>query len=99
LAKVVSSPPKITPKSTTSRLYRVYFTMKKASRRHPYFTFGILLGLLLSLSLWTRGRARKGKGPGGIIDGSGTGLGMFKLDRKDSLLGSVGLGGQNGKVD
>ena len=103
LPKVLASPPKITAKSTTSSIVRVFMETRKAIRNHPYLGLGILVVVLAVLATWGRTRIRRGKGAMGLMNGSGSGTGFFKLDGKDGLLGGVGLGGggggQNGKVD
>ncbi|KAI9756700.1 MAG: hypothetical protein M1815_003065 [Lichina confinis] len=103
LPKVLASPPKITAKSTTSSVVRVFMETRKATRKHPYLGSAILVVLLAVLAIWGRTRIRRGRGATGFMNGSGSGPGFFKLDGKDGLLGGVGLGGggggQNGKVD
>ena len=100
LPKVVSSPPKIKSKSTNSSIENVFFELRKASNRHPYLSLGVFVAVLVSLALWGRGKIRRGKGPSGLTSGSNQRAGFFRLDGKESLLGTAGLGGgQNGKVD
>ncbi|KAI9756788.1 MAG: hypothetical protein M4579_003705 [Chaenotheca gracillima] len=101
LPKVVKSPPELKAKSSTSSLETVYYEVRSASNSHPYISIGCLVGMLVGLAIWGRGRIRRGKNsPGGPIingsSGSGGGGGFFRLDGKEGLLGG---GGQNGKVD
>ncbi|KAI9783164.1 MAG: hypothetical protein M1816_001486 [Peltula sp. TS41687] len=106
LPKVVSSPPKLKPKSTTSSIGLLLFEIRKAFHNHPYFGFAGVLAALVTLSIWGRGRIRRGRGvAGGLMNGSSGhgGVGFFKLDGKEGGLsgsaGSHGGGNQNGKVD
>ncbi|KAI9833533.1 MAG: hypothetical protein M1826_007147 [Phylliscum demangeonii] len=100
LPKIVSSPPKIKPKSTASSLETLVFTIRRAANRHPYLMSGVLLAAFVALTLWSRRMIRRAKGHGHFPSGSGQGAGFFKLDGKEGLIGSAGLGGApNGKVD
>lgn len=100
LPKVVSSPPKLKSKSTSSSIEKLFFEIQRTFHNHPYLGFASLLAALVTFSVWGRGRIRRGRGPGGLMNGSGQGVGFFKLDGKEGLLGSAGHGGnQNGKVD
>ena len=100
LPKIISSPPKIKAKSTTSSIERVLFRTKRLAYQHPYIASIILVGLITGLSIWGRTMLGRGRGASAIITGSSPRRGFFKLDGKDGLLGGVGLGsGQNGKVD
>jgi protein disulfide-isomerase len=92
LPKVVISPPKIKPKSTTSRLETWFFELRGAASAHPILTLFFIIGTLVGGGIWGRGRIKSGKGfPG--FPGAG---GFFKLDGKEGLLGG---GGPSGKVD
>lgn len=100
LPKVVSSPPKLKPKSTMTTIGRLFFELRRALSNHPYLMLGGLLGLLVTLASWGRRRMRRGRGLGASMNSSSHGAGFFRLDGKDGLLASAGLGGgQNGKVD
>ncbi|KAI9821307.1 MAG: hypothetical protein M1827_004043 [Pycnora praestabilis] len=95
LPKIVSSPPKLTPKSTTSNLENLFFQIRGACSGHPWVTIGALIGIIVSAAIWGRGRIRKARGPSGSSGG-----GFFQLDGKEGLLGGGGGGGgANGKVD
>ena len=83
IPKVVTSPPKIKPKSTIGSFEKFFFDIRGAISGHPYLSVGLLLGLLLGTASWGRGRMRRSRG------------GFFRLDEKDGLLG----GNINGKVD
>ena len=100
LPKIVSSPPKIKSKSTTSSIEKVFFELRRALGNHPYLTLIGFLGLCVGAAIWGRSRIRNGKGSGGILGASSPKVGFFRLDGKDGLLGAAGLGGgSNGKVD
>lgn len=100
VSKVVSSSPKLRPKSTTSSILKPFFEIRRVFRNHPYLGLAGLLAILVTTSVWGRRRIRRGRGPGGLMNSSGQGVGFFRLDGKEGLLGSAGLGGnQNGKVD
>ena len=93
LSKVVTDPPKLTPKFTTGAIEHVFFQAKGASTSHPFISGGLFVVVLVSAALWVRGRMRKAKG---FTTGSmGGGGGFFTLDEKGGLLN----GGGTGKVD
>ncbi|KAI9678363.1 MAG: hypothetical protein M1817_006310 [Caeruleum heppii] len=96
LPKIVSSPPKLKPKSTTPAFEKLFFELRAYSISHPYMAMGILAGAMVVLAIWGRGRIRRGKNVMGSVNGSASGSGFFKIDGKEGLLGG---GGQNGKVD
>ncbi|KAI9784066.1 MAG: hypothetical protein M1835_003657 [Candelina submexicana] len=86
LPKIVSNPPKLTPKSTTGRIEEAFFRLRGASSSHPWLTLAfVFVGLVIG-GLWGKGRIRRGKGFGG---GGG---GFFTLD------GEKGAGA-GGKAD
>ncbi|KAF2489284.1 putative disulfide isomerase [Lophium mytilinum] len=87
LKSIVTSPPRITPKSTTGAIERFFFQLRGVFGSHPWLAVGVLLGFLGAVGVWGRGRIRKGR-----VWGSG---GYFQLNEKDGLLG----GGAGGKVD
>jgi len=88
---VVSIPPKISPKSTTGKLESAFFHVRGASTGHPWISLGALVGIMIGVALWGRGRIRRAKGASGS-----SGAGFFQLDGKEGLLSG---GGANGKVD
>ncbi len=83
IPKVVASPPKIKPKSTISSFEKFFFDVRGAISGHPFLSIGVIAGIVFSVAMWSRGRARRRSG------------GFFRLDEKDGLLG----GNTNGKVD
>lgn len=83
IPKIVSSPPKIKPKSTISKFEKFFFNIRGKINGHPYFSILSLVGIALGALTWSKGRARRNRG------------GYFKLDDKDRLLNM----GNNGKVD
>ncbi|XTI87921.1 putative disulfide isomerase [Cenococcum geophilum] len=90
LSKVVASPPKISPKSTTGAIEHFFFQIRNACGSHPWLALGVFIGFLASVSIWGKSRIRRGRN-----FGSNTG-GFFQLDGKEGLLGGVSA---NGKVD
>ena len=83
IPKVVSSPPKIKPKSTIGAVEKFFFDLRGTISGHPFLSVGLIMGIFVGLSLYGRGRMRKSRG------------GFFRLDEKDGLLG----GSMGGKVD
>ena len=86
LPKIVSDPPKLTPKYTTGKVQQVFLQARGASTSHPWISVGILLCAVATIAIWGRGRIRRTKGPAG---------GFFQLDGKERILS----GGGTGKVD
>ena len=70
--------------------------MRSAAGEHPLLTIGIVIGIIIGITMWTRGRGRRLRGHGGVLNGSGGSGGFLRLDGKESLLGG---GASNGKVD
>ncbi|KAE9363664.1 thioredoxin-domain-containing protein [Stipitochalara longipes BDJ] len=83
LPRVVSSPPKIKPKSTISNFEKFFFDIRGVISGHPILSIGFIAGMVVSAFMWGRKRMRRSRG------------GYFRLDEKDGLLG----GNINGKVD
>ncbi|RKF81633.1 Uncharacterized protein C3D6.13c [Golovinomyces cichoracearum] len=83
IPKVASSPPKIKPKSTVSRIERFFFDIKSGVRQHPYMSAACLLGIFFGTFVMVKGKVRRNRSV------------YLRLDDKDRLLGS----GLNGKVD
>ena len=94
---MVSNPPVLKPKSTTSGIETLFFEIRGAINSHPWLSFGALVGIICGLAVWGRQRIRRLRGSMGSMNGGG----FFTLDGKDAALlgfpmsGSVG----NGKVD
>ncbi|KAJ5215779.1 uncharacterized protein N7498_002186 [Penicillium cinerascens] len=93
---VISSPPKLSPKSTVGTIETFFFFTRSFLNAHPILFF-ILLGLTVAVAaIFGRGRLlRRGVGRGGILGNSNNGGGFFHLDGKEGLLN----GGSTGKVD
>lgn len=86
IPKVVSSPPKIKPKSTIGSIEKFFFNLRGAISGHPFMSVGLILGIVGGVLMFGRGRVlgwRRSRG------------GFFRLDEKDGLLG----GSMGGKVD
>lgn len=84
--KVISSPSKISSKSSTGVIQRIFFRLSGAATGHPWLSLGMLIGGVLGGLVWGRRRMRRTKGSPG---------GFFQLDGKEGLLN----GGGYGKVD
>lgn len=83
IPKVVSSPPKIKPKSTIGSIEKLFFDIRGAISGHPFLSVGLIIGIVGGVLVYGRGRMRRNRG------------GFFRLDEKDGLLG----GSMGGKVD
>ena len=84
LPKVVASPPKISSKSSTGVIQRVFFGLRGAATGHPWVSLGMLIGIVIGFLIWGRGRIKGGKKR---ISG-----GFFQLDGKDWVLNGGGYG-------
>jgi len=94
LPKVIASPPKLVPKSSTGRLMRVVLWARNVWARRPWLAAAALLALCGGALVAARRAARRGA-PFGAA-------GFFNLDReKGSFGGLLGVGGApaGGKVD
>ncbi|KAJ5172627.1 hypothetical protein N7492_005220 [Penicillium capsulatum] len=95
---VISSPPKLSPKSTVGLFESFFFFTRTFLSTHPILFF-IFLGITVAVATAIgRGRLfrRGGLGRGGILGNSnGGGGGFFHLDGKEGFLN----GGSTGKVD
>lgn len=87
IPKVVASPPKISAKSSTGVIQRIFFGLRGAATGHPWVSLGMLIGIVIGTLIWGRGRMKSGK-----KRNSG---GFFQLDGKEGFLN----GGGNGKAD
>jgi protein disulfide-isomerase len=83
IPKVVSSPPKIHPKSTIGSIEKFFFNVRGAISGHPFVSVGLIIGIVVGVLMYGKGRMRRSRG------------GFFRLDEKDGLLG----GSMDGKVD
>ena len=88
---MVAIPPKISPKSTTGKLESAFFHVRGASTGHPWISLGLIVGIMVGMALWGKGRIRRAKGLSGHTGGY-----FSQLDGKEGLLSG---GGANGKVD
>lgn len=89
IPKVITSPPKIASKSTTSSFMRVFWSLKNAWSKHPWLVLGLALGLCLGGVVVSRKMRRHQFGSGGF----------FNLDREKGLFGGLLGANTNGKVD
>lgn len=95
---VISSPSKLSAKSTIGTVESFFFYTRSFLSSHPILFF-IFLGITIAVAtVFGRGRflRRAGLGRGGILGNSnGNGGGFFHLDGKEGFLN----GGSTGKVD
>ncbi|KAF6224756.1 hypothetical protein HO133_009950 [Letharia lupina] len=84
LPKVVASPPKISAKSSTGVIQRIFFGLRGAATGHPWVSLGMLIGIVIGTLIWGRGRMKSGK-----KRNSG---GFFQLDGKEGFLNGGGYG-------
>ena len=84
LPKVVASPPKISSKSSTGVIQRIFFGLRGAATGHPWVSLGMLIGIVIGTLTWGRGRMKSGK-----KRSSG---GFFQLDGKEGILNGGGYG-------
>lgn len=94
---VISSPPKLSPKSTIGAFEAFFFYTRSFLGSHPILFF-VFLGLTVAVAAYLgRGRLlrRGGLGRGGILGNPNNGGGFFHLDGKEGFLN----GGSTGKVD
>ena len=85
---VASANPTIPAKSTISSFEKFFFDIRSGFRNHPFLS---LIGMIIAGfgGMWLVKRRRRG----------GRGLGYFRLDEKEGLLGGLGGAGANGKAD
>ncbi|RAR00859.1 thioredoxin-like protein [Stemphylium lycopersici] len=84
---VTANPPKITPKSTTGRVYGTYLSVHHFIGNHPFISLGLFVGFFTSLVLLGKSRRRRQFGSTGAY---------FQLGEKDGLLGGIGNGNFGG---
>lgn len=88
LPRVVSNPPRLTPKSTIGAFENVIFQIRNFGTYHPYLSVIVLIGAIVGLfTVMKNGNKIKQFGGNGYI----------RLDGKEGLLGHGG--GANGKAD
>lgn len=88
LPRVLSSPPKITPKSTTSRIGSMFYSTRATFRRHPYLCWPGLVAVII----FALGGARRIRRARQRQFGAG---GFFNLDREKGAFGAA----NGGKTD
>ncbi|KAF2275599.1 thioredoxin-domain-containing protein [Westerdykella ornata] len=88
IPKVISSPPKISAKSTTGTFSRWFFNMRHFCSAHPWLALAMVVAALLVGSVVGKNKMRR--------RGYGSPSGFLQTGEKDGLLG--GFGGQ-GKKD
>ncbi|KAF2877486.1 thioredoxin-like protein [Massariosphaeria phaeospora] len=84
IGKVITSPPKITPKSTTGSFTGFFLSIGDFYTGHPWLALGGAIGFILAASLFGRSRMRRR-----TFGNTGS---FFQLDNKEGILGSNGLG-------
>ena len=88
IPKVIASPPKISSKSTTGIVQRVFFSFTGMLSSHPYLSSILLVAV--AITGWVYGRGRIGRRRGISL-----GSGFLGLDEREKGVGGVG----NGKGD
>jgi protein disulfide-isomerase len=92
---VISSPSKLSPKSTIGTFETIFFFARSLLGSHPILFFIILGAVVAVATIFGRGRLRRGVARGGIIGNSGNNGGFFQLDGKEGFLS----GNPTDKVD
>ena len=90
LPRVVSSPPRLTPKSTIGAFENVIFQIRNFGTYHPWLSIIVLIGAILGLFSIMKNGSR--------IKQFGGQNGYIRLDGKEGLLGG-NVGNANGKAD
>ncbi|KKZ66651.1 protein disulfide-isomerase [[Emmonsia] crescens] len=99
ITQVISPSSRLKAKSTVGFFESMYFSTRSFIRNHPFLSVAIFFFALIFTYLFTKGRLRRNRGPGGLlgtVTGSSGGGGFFHLDGKEGLLGG---GNASGKVD
>ncbi|EEP77373.1 conserved hypothetical protein [Uncinocarpus reesii 1704] len=97
ITHVVSSPSKLSSKSTVGTFESIFFSIRTFITSHPIITLLLIAASLIVASSVARGKLRRGRSGGGLLGNvGGSSGGFFHLDGKEGLLGS---GGGSGKVD
>ncbi|KAI9729721.1 MAG: hypothetical protein M1834_006672 [Cirrosporium novae-zelandiae] len=86
LHEITVDPPRLTAKSTVSRLEHTIFTVTSATGNHPWISLALVAGLIIGIAVYGREAIRRARGGA---------PGFFHLDGKEGILS----GGANGKVD
>ncbi|KAJ5787544.1 hypothetical protein N7457_002534 [Penicillium paradoxum] len=92
---VISSPSKLSPKSTIGTFETIFFFARSLLSSHPILFFIILGAVITVATILGRGRLRRSVSRGGIIGNSSNNGGFFHLDGKEGFLN----GGSTDKVD
>jgi len=90
LPKTLKNPPSLTPKSTNSALFHIFWSIKTTWSRHPWLSsFGLIAACVCAVVLGRKARRRGANGSGAIW-----------LDEKGGPFGGIlGNTGSAGKVD
>lgn len=91
IPRVIATPPKLKPKSTTGALENAFFHFRAGMTSHPWLTLALLIGFVLGTGMYGRNRIRKVRG------GWGSGAGFFQVG--DGEKGLLNGGAAGGKVD
>ncbi|KAA6414835.1 MAG: disulfide isomerase [Lasallia pustulata] len=91
IPRVIASPPKLKPKSTTGALENAFFHLSAGMTSHPWLTLALLVGFVVGSATYGRNRIRKVRGAWG------SGGGFFQVG--DGEKGLLNGGGAGGKVD
>jgi protein disulfide-isomerase len=97
LSQIYQNPTKLKSKSTIGFFEGIFFSIRTMFSSHPILSVLFLIVFCGGTWLASKSRLRRSRLVSGLW-GSGSG-GFFHLDGKEGLLGSVGSGGGNGKVD
>ncbi|KAJ5542344.1 hypothetical protein N7535_004764 [Penicillium sp. DV-2018c] len=92
---VISSPSKLSPKSTIGTFESIFFFARNLLGSHPILFFIILGAVVAVATIFGRGRLRRSGARGGIIGNPGNNGGFFHLDGKEGFLN----GNSTDKVD
>lgn len=66
LKDVISEHPRLKGKSTTNSFQAAYFQLKSAFTNHPWGTMFVIVGAMVMLAFWGRGRMKR-RGSGGFF--------------------------------
>ncbi|KAF2155018.1 disulfide isomeras-like protein [Myriangium duriaei CBS 260.36] len=80
LPKIVSNPPKLSPKSTASFFGHIYFSLRRAFLAHPILTIGAVVILIFAAVLYVRGPS--GQRRGGHARGDSLSSAQFMSEKK-----------------
>ena len=89
IPKVISAPPKISSKSSTGAVQRVFFGFRGGLMGHPWLSLIGLVGVLIGVGVYRRGRTG---GAAGKRRRGQSSASFFHLDGKEGLLNGGGYG-------